>query len=46
VKPSIPELPNVARSIIKTTLVGLFTSGLITQEQCDLLVASLRLEDA
>jgi hypothetical protein len=46
VKPSIPALPDVARAVLKSVIIGLYHAGLATQEQCDLLIAILRLEDA
>lgn len=45
-KPTIPELPGLARALLKSAIIGLFTAGLITQEQCDLLIALHQLEDA
>jgi hypothetical protein len=45
-KPSVPELPNLARSLLKQAIMGLLHAGVITEHDCDILLAILRLEDA
>ncbi len=42
--PSVPELPELARELLKHFIVGLYNAGFITQTDCDLLIASLKLE--
>lgn len=44
--PTIPTLPDVARSLLKSEIVALATAGLITKEQATLLLAVLDLHDA
>jgi hypothetical protein len=46
VKASPPALPAVARSLLKSAIVGLQNAGLITSEQATLLLAVLELHDA
>lgn len=46
VKPAIPTLPDVARSILKGAIMGLVNSGLITGADADRLIALLGLTDA
>jgi hypothetical protein len=45
-KPSIPELPNLARSLLKAAIMGLMNAGVITEHDCDILIAVLQLENA
>ena len=45
VKLSEPELPAAAAALLKSSILGLYHAGLITQEAADLLIA-LKLERA
>jgi len=45
-KISPPVLPDVARSLLKSAIVGLANAGLITDEQATILLAYLELHDA
>ena len=44
--PSVPKLPDVARSLLKSQIASLATAGLITDEQATMLIACLGLEHA
>ena len=44
--PSVPKLPNVARSLLKSAIISLANAGLITEEQTTMLLAVLELHDA
>ena len=45
-RPEIPALPDLARSILKGAIVTLASSGLITSADAEMLVTVLRLGDA
>lgn len=45
-KASAPDLPQVARALLKSFIVGLEAAGLITAHQATLLIAVLELHDA
>lgn len=43
---SVPNLPNIARSILKGAIMSLMTAGLITDADAECLIALLDLRDA